>query len=210
MIYLFNDKMYEGVASLPLLEIRFRTLSLDLASFDAIIFTSQNSVKALIQSTSLWQDKACYAIGEATAQALKEAGAGVVFTCKESYGDVFAHQIAPLLLNQKVFFPRAKEMVSPVGAILKEAGVDVEECIVYESVCKTYDACKAPPKDAILIFTSPSIVACFHSNFPWDTSYKAIAIGHKTAAAFPLHVKVLLAKKQTLASCIELAKQIRS
>lgn len=210
MIYLFNDKVYEGVESLPLLEIRFRPLCLDLVSCDAIVFTSQNSVKALMQSVSSWQDKACYAIGEATARALEDAGATVAFTCKESYGDVFAHQIAPMLVGKKVFFPRAKEIVSPVGAILQAAGIDVEECIVYESVCQRYDVCKAPPKNAILIFTSPSIVACFHKNFAWDTSYKVVAIGHKTAAALPLHVKVFLPQKQTLSSCIDLAKQIRS
>jgi hypothetical protein len=37
-----------------------------------------------------------------------------------------------------------------------------------------------------------------------------VAIGKKTAAALPLHVKISMPKMQTIGACIELAKQIRS
>ena len=78
------------------------------------------------------------------------------------------------------------------------------------NVCKKYSPQNAPLKEAILIFTSPSTVHCFNENFAWDESYKVIAIGKKTAAVLPLHVKPYLPLKQTIAACVELAKQIRS
>ena len=209
-IYLFSDTTYEGVVSLPLFEIRFFTCMSDVTPFDALIFTSKNSVKALANKECFWQDKECYAIGEGTAKAIEEAGGRVAFTCKESYGDLFAHEIAPLLVHKKIFFPRAKEVISPLYEILRDQGIDITQEIVYETVCVSYPCEKAPEKGALLIFTSPSTVHCFMKNFPWDTSYQAIAIGKKTAAVLPLHVSVLLSEKQTIPSCIDLAKQIRS
>jgi len=209
-IYLFSDTTYEEVVSLPLFEICFIPFMTDLTPFNALIFTSKNSVKALANHGSQWQTKECYAIGEGTAKAIEEAGANVTFTCQESYGDLFAHEIAPLLVHKKVFFPRAKEVISPLYEILRDRGIDITQEIVYETVCVSYPSEKAPEKGALLIFTSPSTVHCFIKNFAWNTSYQAIAIGKKTAAVLPLHVNVFLPEKQTIASCIDLAKQIRS
>lgn len=209
-IYLFSDRAHEGVVCLPLFEILLMPFSVDLHSFDAIVFTSKNSVKALEHNTIFWKDKACYAIGEGTKEAIETAGGNVVFTCKESYGDSFAHQSISMLLGKKVFFPRAKEVSSSLFEILRDAGIDITQHIVYETVCRKYAPKQAPQKNAILIFTSPSTVRCFHENFAWDESYHAIAIGKKTAAALPLDVKISISKTQTIEACIEMAKQIRS
>lgn len=209
-IYLFSDTTHEEVVSLPLFEIHFIPFSIDISAFDSLIFTSKNSVKALMKHGCQWQDKACYAIGEATANAIEDAGGNVAFTCKESYGDVFAYELAPKLKHKKVFFPRAKEVVSPLYEILCEQGIAITQAIVYETVCVSYTPDMAPPQGSCLIFSSPSTVHCFMKNFPLDSSYQLIAIGKKTAAVLPLHVKVLLPEKQTIPSCIALAKQIRS
>lgn len=210
LIYLFSDSAHEGVVCLPLFEILFMPVSVDLRNFDAIVFTSKNSVKALEYNAVFWKDKECYAIGEGTKEAIETAGGSVVFTCKESYGDSFAKQSVPMLLGKKVFFPRAKEVSSSLFDILRDAGIDITQHIVYETVCRKYTPDHAPQKNAILIFTSPSTVRCFHENFAWDESYHAVAIGKKTAAALPLHVKLSIPKTQTIGACIELAKQIRS
>jgi len=209
-IYLFSDTTYEGVVSLPLFEILFKPFAIDITSFDALVLTSKNSVKALEQSGLKWHDTACYAIGEGTAKAILDAGGRISFTCKESYGDIFAQEIAPMLKGKKVFFPRAKEVISPLYELLCDAGIAITQEVVYETLCRSYPPDKAPPPHARLIFTSPSTVHCFTKNFAWDTSYQVIAIGKKTAAVLPLHVKVLLPEKQTIPSCIALAKQIRS
>lgn len=208
MIYLFSDKAYEGVVHLPLFEIVFDPTPIHLEGFDAIIFTSKNSVKALEQSNSSWKAKEAYAIGEGTASYIQQCGGNLVFTCKDSYGDVFAKALIPLLQNKKVFFPRAKEVVSSLFEILHDHPIDIEQRVVYETKCKHYPPSDAPPKKAKLIFTSPSTVRCFLENFAWDESYVAIAIGEKTASALPLHVKNFIAQKQSIEACITLAKAL--
>lgn len=209
-IYLFSEQAVEGVIHLPLFEILYPPFCVDVSAFDALVFTSKNSVKALEKNGVQWHDKACYAIGEGTAKAIEEAGGNVVFTCNTSYGDEFAHEIVPLLSGKSVFFPRAKEVISSLYEILHRAGIAITQHIVYETVCKHYSIQSTPSKGSILIFTSPSTVHCFHKNFAWDESYSVIAIGTKTANAFGLHVTPLIPKKQTIQACIELAKQIRS
>lgn len=209
-IYLFSDIAHEEVEHLPLFEILYTPFLMDLTPFDSLVLTSKNSVKALEKNSLDWHEKACYAIGEGTAKAIEKAGGQVAFTCNASYGDEFAHEIIPLLKDKHVFFPRAKEVISPLYDILLQAGISITQQIVYESVCKKYTPENAPSKGAILIFTSPSTVHCFHQNFTWDESYRAIAIGKKTAAVLPSGVIPFLPSKQTIAECIELAKQIRS
>lgn len=208
VIYLFSDKAYEGVVHLPLFEIVFDPTSIDLEGFDAIIFTSKNSVKALDQKNTSWKNKEAYAIGEGTASFIQRCGGNLVFTCKDSYGDTFAKTLIPLLQNKRVLFPRAKEVVSSLFEILHVNHIDIKKRIVYETKCKHYPLSETPPKDSKLIFTSPSTVRCFLENFAWDKSYHAIAIGEKTASALPLHVKVLTSKTQSIEHCIALAKAL--
>ncbi len=208
MIYLFSDKAYEGVVHLPLFEIVFDPMPLDLEGFDGIIFTSKNSVKALELNGTSWKEKKAYAIGEGTASFIKKCGGNLIFTCKESYGDIFAKTLIPLLANQKVLFPRAKEVSSSLFEILHVNHIDIEQRIVYETKCKHYPSSYAPSKEAQLIFTSPSTVHCFLENFVWDESYLAIAIGEKTASALPLHVKKIVSLKQSIEACIALAKAL--
>lgn len=208
MIYLFSDKAYEGVVHLPLFEIAFDPTPLDLEGFDGIIFTSKNSVKALELNGASWKEKNAYAIGEGTASLIEQCGGNLLFTCKESYGDIFAQNLIPLLHRQNVFFPRAKEVVSSLFEILHINGIAIEERIVYETQYKQYDPSFAPLKNSKLIFTSPSTVRCFLANFAWDESYTAIVIGEKTASALPLHVNYCVAPTQSIEACIALAKAL--
>ena len=209
-IYLLGDTPHKEVSHLPLFEIIYTPFEFDEKNFDAIIFTSKNSVKALELCSYDWKNKASYAIGEATARAILNAGGRLVYTSANSYGEFFAQEMVPYLKNQKVFFPRAKEVVSSVYEILKDAGISITQAVVYENRCKCYERSKSPEKRAILIFTSPSSVKCFERNFSWDESYVLIAIGQKTAEALPKEFKIFLPNKQTIEACICLAKEIRS
>ena len=208
MIYLFSDKAYERIVHLPLFEIAFDPISINLETFDAIIFTSKNSVKALEKSNALWKEKEAYAIGEGTASYIKHCGGNLVFTCQESYGDSFARTLISLLDAKKVFFPRAKEVVSPIFEILHGANIAIQQHVVYETHCKHYPASSAPLQGAKLIFTSPSTVNCFLENFSWDESYTAIAIGKKTAAVLPSSAKMIISSIQSIEHCITLAKAL--
>ena len=208
-IYLFSDETRsKEVVHLPLFEICYTPAFVDIEAYDAIVFTSKNSVKALERLGIAWQTKAAYAIGEGTAQTIMHYGGNLLFTCNHSYGDLFAEELIPLLQGKRVFFPRAKEVISPLFEILAKAGITISQSVMYETVCKTYDASLTPPPKAILIFTSPSTVHCFLKNFSWDASYRVVVIGTKTAAVLPLHVKPVIAEIQTIEHCITLAKAL--
>lgn len=208
MIYLFSDKAHEGVVHLPLIRIVYDTSPINLEGIDAIIFTSQNSVKALESLGVAWKNKACYAIGEATAATIQQLGGCVAYIAQQAYGDSFAHELIPLLKQSRVLFPRAQEVVSPLFQILHDAGIAIEERIVYTTQCCDYPPSQAPEDNAILIFTSPSTVQCFAKNFAWNSSYIAIAIGKKTAAVIPSSLKIYTSEKQTIEACVELAKAL--
>ncbi len=208
MIYLFSDKHYEGVEHLPLIEIVFYDKKLSLESFDAIVFTSKNSVEALDRLTQQWKTLESFAIGEATASCIVQKGGTLVYTSKSAYGDDFAYNLIPLLQGKKVYFPRAKEIVSSLPDIIVAGHIELIQEFLYETHCLNYLKEDAPKQHSTLIFTSPSTVACFFKNFDWHESYKAIAIGHKTASSFPLHVNCQIAKQQTIEACIALAKGI--
>ena len=208
MIYLFSDKHYEGVEHLPLIEIVFYDKELSLESFDAIVFTSKNSVEAIDRLSQQWKGLESFAIGEATASCIEQKGGKLVYTSKSAYGDAFAHNLLSLLQTKKVYFPRAKEILSSLPEILSNGHIELFQEVLYETRCLSYLKEEAPKLHSTLIFTSPSTVACFFKNFDWHESYKAIAIGHKTASSFPLHVSCQIAKKQTIEACITLAKGI--
>jgi uroporphyrinogen-III synthase len=208
MIYLFSDKSYEGVVHLPLIEIVFYEKKLSLDGFDAIVFTSKNSVEALDKLNYQWKEIDAFAIGEATASYIVRKGGKLIYASQSAYGDDFAHNLIPLLQHKKVYFPRAKEIVSSLPQILQEHCIELVQEVVYETHCRNYSKHDAPKPHSILVFTSPSTVECFFNNFDWLENYSAIAIGHKSASAFPLHINCQIANNQTIEACLALAKGI--
>lgn len=206
-IYILSEKKFEGAKNLPVIKIKFLDKKIDLSNYDALIFTSKNGVEALDRVGSDWMDKEIYSIGSGTTKAIKEKGVQVAYTAKSSYGDDFAKEIGGLLKDKKVLFPRAKTVTSKLNEILKDLGVDLDEVIVYETICNESNLNK-PEKDSAIIFSSPSTIECFFKIFSWDISYKAVVIGEKTASFMPKDIKYVLSAKQTIPACIEIAKSL--
>ncbi|MDX1809380.1 MAG: uroporphyrinogen-III synthase [Sulfurospirillaceae bacterium] len=207
-IYLLNNENFEGTINLPMIEINFLKEEIDLGLYDSLIFTSKNAVRALNSIDTNWTKKEIYSIGQGTSQEIKKHHANLVFTSKDSYGDLFAEEIKDKLKDKKVLFLRAAKVISNLNVILKENDIDLDEKIIYETVCHKYEIIKKPPLNAVIIFTSPSTVKCFFKNFNWDDSYKAVAIGNITASAIPANIDILVAHEQTIQSCVDLAKSI--
>ncbi len=207
-IYLLNDDKYDGVINLPVIKINFFCKEVNLDSYDAIIFTSKNGVRSINKINDKWKDKEIYSIGQGTSKEIKLHNTTPIYTANNSYGDDFAQEIRKYLKGKKVLFLRAKKVTSSLNTILKDFGVDLDETIIYETICQEYKEQKKPDKDSVIIFTSPSTIKCFFKNFIWDKSYKAVVIGKVTAKVMPKSIDIFYAKEQTVKSCILRAKNI--
>ncbi len=205
-IYLLNSDKFENIVNLPVIEINFFHKEINLDSYDALVFTSKNGVKAIDNIDKKWRQKKIYSIGQGTSKEIKKYNTNPIYTAINSYGDSFAKEIGESLKGKRVLFPRAKKVTSKLNEILKKIGVKLDEIIVYETVCKEHQDASKPEKDSVIIFTSPSTIKCFFKSFIWDESYKAVVIGKVTAKAMPQEIKFTYAKEQTIKSCIEVAK----
>jgi uroporphyrinogen-III synthase len=206
-IYLLNGERYEGVKSVKINEIIELNPPFIQKHYDAVIFTSKNAVLSIDKIYKEWTKLPSYSIGKGTSETIRKLGGQVAYEAKNSYGDGFAFEIAPLLFDKTALFPRAKKTASDVGGVLRAANVSVHELIVYESVCKE-NISLTPKDDAIFIFTAPSIVKCFLKLVKWRGGFTAVAIGEKTAAAFPSDIKPLISPKQTIEACVDFAKTL--
>ncbi len=204
MIYLFSHTPKQGVKHVQILHVEFLRPHIKDESFNALIFTSKNSVIAFDNLHVKAKNVPVFCIGEATAKKAKELGYRVEFTCNNSYGDEFAQQIKPFLKGKKILFPRAKEVVSNIKEILSP--LDVREIIVYETTCKKCENTEKPPLHSTLIFTSPSTIKCFLKHFDLHVSYDIICIGEKTASALPKGFTCKIPPKQDIDMCIDMAK----
>lgn len=206
-IVLLSDKKYEGTISLPIFDINFLPLEVDLNSYDALIFTSKNAIYSLENSNIKWKDKAAYVIAPKTADVIKNLNGNLEFISQSSHGNDFALELIPLLKNKKVLYIRGKRSVSNLTKILLDNNVLIDELISYETTCSK-KLLSQPKKNSIIIFTSPSTIECFFKNLIWDDSYTAIAIGKTTAQFLPKNINYNISSIQSIEACIELAKKI--
>ncbi|MDR1976011.1 MAG: uroporphyrinogen-III synthase [Campylobacteraceae bacterium] len=206
-IYLLNDAKFEGVKNIGVFRIEYLKPKFTPKNYDAIIFTSKNAVLAIDKIYKEWVKLPAYSIGEGTSRVIKEFGGRVIYEARSSYGDDFAGEIVRFLEGKSVLFARAKVVASNLSNILKQNGVLIDELIVYETLCKPCDEFEAP-KNGIFIFTSPSSVKCFLKCVRWQSSFTAVAIGKKTAAAFPPDIKPVISPKANVGECVALAKRL--
>ena len=207
-IFLLSQKEFEGALNFPCIKINFLQKSVDLSSYEALIFSSKNGVLAMENIDTRWRTIPSYAIGSATADQVKKLGGLVAYRAKNSYGDSFAKEIKDRLKGKKALFVRPKVVASNLNTILKDAGVLLDELIAYETVCAEPNKSQKPPKNSIIIFTSPSTIECFFRSFSWDESYKAVVIGEVTASYMPKEIDFVLSPKPSIDECINLAKKL--
>jgi len=205
-IYILNQKTYIDANSLPVIGISYIDAKIDLDNYDALIFTSKNGVNALNHIDARWRDKACYSIGKATSQTMISYGVTPAYTANSSYGDDFAKEIIPLLEHKRVLFAKAQVVYSSLQEILRSHHISLDTSDVYQTTCIAQHT--PPQQNAIIIFSSPSTVTCFFENFTWDKSYKAIAIGTRTASFIPKNVDYTVSDVQDIEHCIALARQM--
>ncbi|BDY13519.1 uroporphyrinogen-III synthase [Hydrogenimonas cancrithermarum] len=203
-VYLLSPTPKPGVRHLPMIQFETIPQPLDFSGFDGLILTSKQGVVALDEvSGGRWRSTPAAAIGEMTAKEIEARGGKVIYIASKAYGDVLAKELSEWFEGFRWLYPRPKVVVSKIAADLRHAGIEVDEKVIYETRCMAYDRPRRPEKDAVLIFTSPSIVRCFFENFEWDESWRAVAIGNKTAQAFPACVVAEIAPSTSIDSAIE-------
>ena len=207
-IYLLSDTFHEGVVNLPQIKVTCKDIELDLTPYDALIFSSKNGVNAIENINKKWRKIPAYAIGNPTAKTVTKLDGNLVYAAKSSYGDDFAKEIYPKLKGKKVLFLRAKKVLSNLENILKDSGVDLKSEVVYETTCTDKKSLHVEDKNSVFIFSSPSTVECFFSQYKWKEDYIAVCIGNVTARAFPYTISLHMSKIQTIPACIKLAKTL--
>lgn len=206
-IYLLNDMHVSGIKNIPLLGIRFLPRQIDILKYDALVFTSKNAVYALDSFNPKWKSVPCFVIAQKTANVLEQLGGNVAFIGNSGHGNDFASELIPVLKNKRVLYLRAKKVVSNLVSLLKEAHINVDEAIIYETACNKIKHLEVPKPGSVIIFSSPSTIECFFENFSWESSYKAVAIGQTTAQYLPTYVPYVVSKTTSIEDCIALAKE---
>ena len=208
-IFVLSDRKFKGAKNLSVIKFDYFKKDIDLSKYDALIFTSKNGIEAIDRIDKSWRKIASFCIGKGTKKEAEKKGGNCVFTASSSYGDDFAREIVPLLKGKRALFLRAKVVTSKLNEILRRNGINLDEEIVYETSCVECEKLFAPPKNSVIIFSSPSTIECFFRCFSWDESYKAVVIGKKTASFMPKEIKYFLSNEQTIPSCIEFAGKLR-
>ena len=204
-IVLLSNIKYEGIQNLPVFDIEYLDVNIDFKKYDALIFTSKNAIFALDKLNSSWTNIDSYAIAQKTSEILKEYGSKLAFTGTFSHGDEFANELIPHLKNKKVLYVKGEKSVSNLFTILKDSKIDIEETIVYKTICSKKEL-NPPIDNSVIIFTSPSSIKCFFNKINWNKTYNAVVIGKTTAKYMPQNIEYKVSSTQSIEACIKLAK----
>ena len=206
-IYLLSPTPKEGVISLPMIEFTTIVDSIDLSICDTLMFTSKQAVITANSIDKRWREFPSIAVGGATKKQIEDLGGEVIYFPKNFYGEELAKDIEIFFADRKILYIRPKKVMFNSKAYLAKKNILLNEQIIYETNCVEYKDNKQPPKNSIIIFTSPSTIECFLKNFKWDNSYLAIVIGKSTKVYLPKEANYLVAEKPLISYCIEKAKE---
>lgn len=135
----------------PLLAIRPLSPALpDLEGFAALAFTSRNGVSAFAALTP-WRDPRVFAVGEATAQAAREAGFSDVQSADGAVDDLVALIAQQMQPGERLLAAVARHPVADLAGLLT-GRVQVETLAVYEAV---ETGVGAPDNVAAILIHSP-------------------------------------------------------
>lgn len=209
-IYLLSPSIKEGVNALPVIAFSLAAKKIDFDECDTLVFTSKQAVVSADMIDKKWKEYPCIAIGPATAKQIRQLGGKVIFEPKNFYGEVLALDIATFFKEKKLLYLRPKEISFDSKSFLEKKRIILAEQIIYETSCVKYDKEKAPPQDAIIIFTSPSSVACFLKSFEWNPGYTAVVIGEATLKHLPEDAEYAVAEEPLIDACIKKAKELQN
>jgi uroporphyrinogen III methyltransferase/synthase len=173
-----------AVVELPL--IRYEALpvpgDLDPGSFDWILFTSPQGVKAFVEAGLQGTQAKIAALGTGTSVALSEAGLEDELGLRTVDGAEFAREFLKAVSGPgRVLLPGPNRRLKDPRATLEAAGFTVRELPLYETVAVPPDELpdmEFAPGD-IVFFCSPSTVRAFTA--ARDERPRCVTIGETTA-----------------------------
>jgi uroporphyrinogen-III synthase len=207
-IYLFSISSHPLAISINSLDITFLKPDIDFSKYDYIIITSKQASQALKQyESSKYLMKKALCVSKQSAIAYEKLG-GTVLNIGAGYGDNLIGKIKEYPKETKWLYLRAKIVASDFVSKCQEDGYNIDEIVVYESVCSKDIEHVKVEDDSVLIFTSPSSVNCFLKNHTINLSNIVVVIGKTTAKALPKNIKYILSKDTTIDSCIDIAQNL--
>ena len=168
----------------PLLTIRPLSEALkaapDFATVAALAFTSPNGVAAFAALTPALRDRPVFAVGDATAEAAREAG---FKNARSAAGDIYAlaRLIAATPLDGLILAPGAREPAGDLPALLP--GHDIRRLPVYAA---EETGVAAPADFDAILLHSPRAARAFASIAKPEIAANCLAVCISTAAAAPL------------------------
>lgn len=208
LIYLLSPQPKEGTIYLPMIDFKLLPEAIDFSKCDLLMFTSKQAVKSADALSDEWKKYPCLAIGSATAKTIESLGGNVIYQPESFYAESLSQDIITQFKDKNILYLRPKEVSFDSKNFLANAGIVLQEQIIYETSCIEYEKKEKPEKEAIIIFTSPSTIHCFLKSFEWDESYTAVVIGEATKEHLPLDARYEIADKPFIDACITKAKQI--
>lgn len=206
-IYLFSKTSHPDVNHIPILATHFFQPTIDFSKYDAIVLTSKQAVTALEKIGSAWRALPVLTIADLTAKMAEEAGATVIRR-GDGYGDSLAEIIIHGHHQLRWLYPRPEIVASDFSELVRDAGVKLDDVVVYKTSCDAQAASVELEDDAVLIFTSPFTIACFLESHAFKPTQKIVAIGKTTKSALPDSLVVYMPEKTSVESCVRLAKQL--
>ncbi len=206
-IYLFSKTAHPDVQYIPILSTEFFQPDIDFTQYDAIVLTSKQAVPALNKISSGWKEVPLLTIAEKTAEEARRDGATVMLS-GDGYGDSLAEIIVNGFFDKKWLYPRPEIVASDFGQKVRDAGVQMDEAIVYKTSCNEETSTLSIEDDAVLIFTSPFTIECFLKYYQFKPTYRVVAIGKTTAAALPEGVTYTMPEKPNVETSVALAQHI--
>ncbi len=207
-IYLLSPSKYPDTIYMPMIQFEIIADRLDLDDCDTLMFTSKQAVKSAEEIDPDWKKLPSIAIGAATKKEIESFGGSVLYHPSNYYGSTLAKDIVEKFASRKILYLRPKSVSFDSASFLVKHNIELQEQIIYKTSCVKYETTSAPVDNAIIIFTSPSSIRCFLSNFEWRDSYTAVVIGKSTQVHLPSGAKFAVAQTPMIESCIDKAKEL--
>jgi len=200
--------VHEETISLPAIEFSTTAKRLDLSQCDTLMFTSKKAVETADEIDASWKNFPSIAIGSATKKRIEALGGNVIYSPADFYAKVLSQDIVKFFNEKRILYLRPEKISFDAKSFLLKEGIELQEQVIYRTSCIHHNMKNQPTKGSIIIFTSPSTIACFLKNFQWSKSYIAIVIGESTKEHLPQGAKYEVADIPLIASCVKKAKEI--